>query len=730
MVHDFIGKNESGGNVDDTEPHLSIYMKRLSQLAPAAALGASLFIACFAEAGAKSSLAPLEPVPSAGQLAWHDMEMYAFVHFTINTFTGKEWGYGDEKPELFNPSDFDADDLVRTLAEAGMKGVVLTCKHHDGFCLWPTRTTRHSVASSPWKQGKGDVVKDVSRACKKYGLKFGIYLSPWDRNAVSYGTPEYIRMYREQLKELSTGYGPLFLAWFDGANGGDGYYGGAREKRSIDRSTYYQWNKTWGELKKRQPRAVVFSDVGPDLRWVGNESGYAGYPCWATYTPVPLQAGTEPAPGTVRYQLGTEGTVNGKYWIPAEVDVSIRPGWFWHEHENSRVRTPENLLNLYFNSVGRGANLNLNVPPDRRGRIHEEDKKSLSGFRALLDELYSRNFASGARAEASSSTNGYGAKWVLDRKRATYWAAGPKDAQPSVTLKLPETSTFDVIRLAEPVQLGQRIRKFRVDVREDGRFVKWVEGSSVGARVILKGKPVTTDEVRVVLEDSKAVPALCEVSLWKYPVLLHAPEIKGNRDGRVTLASTAGAVTRYTTDGSDPGPDSPVYEKPFMLPSGGTVKAVSEYRGKSSSVATSVIPVPTRDWKVLAGERRASAPELAFDGDPATLWHTHAAQGELPPPQALDIDMGREVNVAAVIYTPRRNSARGTIDRYAVYLSRDGKDWGAPVAEGEFSNIRANPVPQRIDLKAPVRSRYLRFVGKRVLEGSHVAVGELGVVEK
>lgn len=705
-------------------------MKRLSQLTPAAALGAFLFAACFPEAAAKDALAPLAPVPSAGQLAWHDMEMYAFVHFTINTFTGKEWGYGDEKPELFNPSDFDADDLVKTLADAGLKGVVLTCKHHDGFCLWPTRTTRHSVASSPWKQGKGDVVKDVSRACKKYGLKFGIYLSPWDRNASSYGTPEYIRMYREQLKELSTGYGPLFLAWFDGANGGDGYYGGAREKRSIDRSTYYQWKTTWGELKKRQPRAVVFSDVGPDLRWVGNESGYAGYPCWATYTPVPLQAGTEPAPGTVRYQLGTEGTVDGKYWIPAEVDVSIRPGWFWHEHENSRVRTPENLLNLYFNSVGRGANLNLNVPPDRRGRIHEEDKKSLAGFRALLDELYSRNFASGAQAQASSAIKGYGAKWILDRKRTTYWAAGPEDAQPSVTLKLPEMSAFDVIRLAEPVQLGQRIRKFRVDVRENGRFVKWVEGSSVGARVILKGKPVTTDEVRVVVEDSKAVPALSEVSLWKYPVLLHAPEIKGDRDGQVTLSAAAGTVTRYTTDGSDPSPDSPVYEKPFMLPSGGTVKAVSEYRGKVSSVAASVIPVPVRDWKALAGERKASAPELAFDGDPATLWHTHAAQGELPPPQALDIDMGREVNAAAVIYTPRRDSARGTIDQYAVYLSRDGKDWGVPVAEGEFSNIRANPVPQRIDLKAPVRARYLRFVGKRVLEGSHVAVAELGVVEK
>lgn len=300
----------------------------LNQLIKAAVLGGALCTACFAGAGPKGCLTPLKPVPSAEQLEWHDMEMYAFVHFTINTFTGKEWGYGDEKPELFHPSDFDADDLVRTLADAGFKGVVLTCKHHDGFCLWPTKTTLHSVAASPWKQGKGDVVKEVSRACGKYGVRFGVYLSPWDRNAASYGTPDYIRMYRQQLKELATGYGSIFLAWFDGANGGDGYYGGARERRSIDRSAYYDWKATWGELKKRQPGAVIFSDVGPDVRWVGNESGYAGYPCWATYTPVPLQAGTEPAPGTVRYRLGTEGTMDGKYWIPAEVDVSIRPGWF------------------------------------------------------------------------------------------------------------------------------------------------------------------------------------------------------------------------------------------------------------------------------------------------------------------------------------------------------------------------------------------------------------------
>lgn len=701
----------------------------LNRLVPAL-LGVCVLAAGMGTAGAKERVAPLLPVPSAAQLAWHDMEMYAFVHFTINTFTGKEWGYGDEKPELFNPSDFDADDLVRTLADAGFKGVVLTCKHHDGFCLWPTKTTRHSVASSPWKNGKGDVVKDVSRACKKYGLKFGVYLSPWDRNASSYGTPEYIGMYRRQLKELATGYGPLFLAWFDGANGGDGYYGGAREKRSIDRSTYYRWKTTWSELKKLQPNAVIFSDVGPDVRWVGNESGYAGYPCWATYTPVPLQAGTEPAPGTVRYQLGVEGTVDGKYWIPAEVDVSIRPGWFWHDHENARVRTPENLLELYFNSVGRGANLNLNVPPDRSGRIHEEDKKSLAGFRALLNELYSRNFAEGAEASASSTLNGYGARHVLDRKRTTYWIASKGDRDPSLTLKLPDSATFDVIRLAEPIQLGQRVRKFRVEVCENGRFVPWAEGSSIGARVMLKGRPVTTDEVRVVLEGFKAVPALCEVSLWKYPGFLNAPSVSYDRDGRVTLTAAAGAVIRYTMDGTEPGPQSPVYEKPFVLSGGGTVKAASEGNGRKSSVTARVVPVPSRDWKVIGGERAASAPELAFDGDSGTLWHTHAPQGEIAPPQALDIDMGRAVNVAAVLYAPRADSAKGTIDQYAVYFSEDGREWGAPAAEGEFSNIRANPVLQRIDLKTPVKARYLRFVGRRVLEGSHVVIAELGVLEK
>lgn len=678
---------------------------------------------------ALSSPPPLQPLPSAGQLAWHDMEMYAFVHFTINTFTGKEWGYGDESPALFYPTDFDADDIVGTLADAGFKGVVLTCKHHDGFCLWPTQTTQHSITHSPWKGGKGDVVREISRACKAHGVKFGIYLSPWDRNSPAYGKPEYLALYRKQLKELATRYGPIFLAWFDGANGGDGFYGGAKERRSIDRSKYYEWPRTWGDFRKLQPRAVIFSDVGPDVRWVGNEAGQAGSPCWATYTPLSQNEGKEPAPGTVRYQQGVNGTVDGQYWIPAEADVSIRPGWFWHEAENARVRTPENLLNLYFASVGRGANLNLNVPPDRRGRIHEEDKKSLAGFRALLNELYAHNYAQGATVEATSSWYDRQPGDVLDRKRTTFWAAATQDKNPALTLNLPHAASFDVIRLAEPIQLGQRIRQFRVEVLDDDRFVPWVNGTSIGARVLLRGRPVTTKAVRIVFDESRAVPALSEVSLWRYPSLLHAPEIASDREGRVTISSPAGATVHFTLDGSEPSADSPIYGAPVSLPKGGTVKAAYEKNGKMSSVATQLVAASTKDWKAIAAPRSSVSPELAFDGNRSSLWHTHAARGEIAPPLSLDIDLGRQTVVGSVLYTPRQDSGKGVVDQYSVSLSNDGKTWEL-AAEGEFSNIKANPVTQRIELKKPVRARYMRFTARRVIEGNHVSIAELGVLER
>jgi len=284
---------------------------------------------------------PYGALPEARHLLWHELEFYGFLHFTTNTVTALEWGYGAERPAVFNPTDFDADQIVGVAAEAGMTGLILTCKHHDGFCLWPSEFTGHDVAASPWRGGKGDVVREISEACARRGLKFGVYLSPWDRNHPDYGKPEYVAYYRNQLRELLTNYGPIFEVWWDGANGGDGYYGGARERRTIDRSTYYGWEETTALVRELQPDAVIFSDAG-DVRWVGNEQGVAGDPCWATYTARPAPGETRAVPGTTRYQEGTNGHRDGAAWMPAECDVSIRPGWFYHAGQDGRSRRPSN----------------------------------------------------------------------------------------------------------------------------------------------------------------------------------------------------------------------------------------------------------------------------------------------------------------------------------------------------------------------------------------------------
>ncbi len=409
-----------------------------------------------AQATSSKPPAPYGALPSERQLQWHEMEVYAFLHFTTTTFTDKEWGYGDEDPNIFNPAAFDADAIVRALKDGGMRGVILTCKHHDGFCLWPTKTTEHSVRKSSWRGGKGDVVKEVSDAARRHGLKFGVYLSPWDRNHPLYGRREYIGIYRDQLRELLTGYGPIFEVWHDGANGGDGYYGGAREMRRIDRGTYYDWPKTWELTRSLQPGAVIFSDVGPDVRWVGNEKGFANETCWATYEPKGEDGGPA-APGTSRTSEGMTGHRNAARWLPAECDVSIRPGWFWHAKENSRVKTPAQLFDLYCKSVGRGASFLLNVPPDRRGLLDEPDVASLRGFGELLRSAFKTNLAANAKATASNSRAGFPVRNVLDGDRYSCWAAEDGATTPEAVVELPRPTTFNLVRLREDIRLGQRV---------------------------------------------------------------------------------------------------------------------------------------------------------------------------------------------------------------------------------------------------------------------------------
>jgi alpha-L-fucosidase len=467
--------------------------------------------------GSESDLAPYGALPSARQLGWHGLETCGFIHFTVNTFTDREWGEGDEDPRVFNPTDFDADAIVSALKMAGLKGVIVTAKHHDGFCLWPTKTTEHCIRNSGWRDGKGDVVREISAAASRHGLKFGVYLSPWDRNNAAYGKPEYIPIYRAQLTELLTQYGPIFEIWFDGANGGTGYYGGAREKRLIDRTTFYDWPNTWALARRLQPDAVMFSDVGPDIRWVGNENGVAGETCWETYDPV-AENGGPAAPGDVNAKLSGVGTYHGKQWLPPECDVSIRPGWFWHEKENGKVKTARELWELYFESVGHGASLLLNVPPDRRGRLNDADVASLREFGELRRVTFAKNLAADARLTASNirgNSPRYAPENLLDGDGSTYWATDDAVTTPELRLEFPKPVTFNVIRLRESIRLGQRVASLEIDVRSGNAWRKIAAATSVGnCRLICTDGPVTTDNVRLRITSSPVSPALSDFGLF------------------------------------------------------------------------------------------------------------------------------------------------------------------------------------------------------------------------
>ncbi len=432
------------------------------------------------------------PQPSASQLSWHALEYYGFIHFTTNTFTDREWGHGDEDPRIFQPTDFDADQWADTARNAGMKGLILTCKHHDGFCLWPSRYTEHSVKHSPWRHGKGDIVREVSEACERHDLKFGVYLSPWDRNHAEYGRSAYVDYYRRQLQELLTEYGPVFEVWFDGANGGDGFYGGSRETRRIDPAGYYGWQQTWELVRRLQPNALCFSDAGPDIRWVGNEAGTASETTWYTLDTKGRFPGYNPPSYDAFHDLGT-GHIKGQQWVPPEVDVSIRPGWFYHRAEDTQVKGPQDLLDIYFRSVGRGTNLLLNLPPDRRGLIHENDREALMGFRKLRDSFYAAAAAGRVQPIADKDLCG-------------------------LELQFDQPQSINYLTVQEDIAEGQRARRWHVDAWVDGHWCRAAEATSMGWKRILNFSATRTDRLRLVVDESDGRPLLRSLSAHSFDV--------------------------------------------------------------------------------------------------------------------------------------------------------------------------------------------------------------------
>jgi alpha-L-fucosidase len=440
--------------------------------------------------------APLAPVPSPSQLLWQRQELHGFVHFGPNTFSGAEWGTGQEDPSVFNPTAFDAREWVSAFRQAGFTGIVLTAKHHDGFCLWPSKYSSHTIAKSPWRDGKGDVLKELSDACRDAGLSFGVYLSPWDRNHPTYGTEEYNRVFVNMLEEVLGHYGPIFEVWFDGANG---------EGPNGRRQTY-DWPLFVATVRKLQPKAVIFSDAGPDIRWVGNERGEAPLTVWSMIDRHRYEPGTP-----LSDELG-EGTRFGEDYVPAECDVSIRPGWFYRQAEDTQVKTPARLLEIYEKSVGRNCTLLLNVPPDRRGLIGSADLASLAGFHAALDATYGTDLAAGANASATSARADAPASAVLDASLDSFWA--PDAALPAtLSLQLPAAATFDRVVLQEAIALGQRIEAFTVEAQTSEGWQRIGTGTTIGNKRILVVPRTTATAVRLTIAESRDVPAIARIAL-------------------------------------------------------------------------------------------------------------------------------------------------------------------------------------------------------------------------
>lgn len=472
-----------------------------------------LFSMIFFSCSRTTDSAPFQktlPLPDSVQLAYQKMETIGFIHFTVNTFTDKEWGYGDEKPELFNPKKLDAEQWVRIAKAGGLKELILTAKHHDGFCLWPSAYTEHSIKNSPYKNGKGDLVREFVDACHKHGIKAGLYLSPWDRNHKDYGKPEYISFYRNQLIELLTNYGEISEIWFDGANGGDGFYGGANENRTIDRKTYYDWDSTFALVKKLQAGIMIFSDAGPDVHWIGNELGHAGLSFWSAINRNELTVG-----GSDQDYLNT-GDPKGKDWVVGQCDVSIRPGWFYHKKEDSAVKTAQELIDIYYKSVGRNAVLLINLPPDRNGLIHPNDSASLIAFKNILDESFAVNLAENAETNASDFFNRnplYKPQNILDQDINSFWAATTDTA--SIIVTLDSATGFNRIMLQEPIHFGQRISKFDITAEVDGKWIYLYEGTTIGYKRLIRIPECKTEKIRIRITESRDIPAISFFGIYK-----------------------------------------------------------------------------------------------------------------------------------------------------------------------------------------------------------------------
>ena len=693
-------------------------------------------------------------LPRPNQTEWMRLERTFFIHFGPNTFRGVEWGTGREDPSIFNPTELNADQWVRAIKESGGKMVVLVCKHHDGFNLWPTRYSNHSVAASPWRGGKGSVVREVAEAARKYGVELGVYLSPADlyqlrtnptnpngyygneseklRSAIptdpasfktnpskpraptagfkslTYQVDDYNRYFLNELYELLTEYGPIREVWFDGANPDPSVH------EDYDYAAWYDL------IRQLQPQAMIFGK-GPDARWVGNESGIGRTTEWSV---VPLSS----SPDTFRWpdmtaqDLGSLSKLTpGSYlwWFPAETNVPILHGWFWAPRKPTR--SAAELVDIYYQSVGRNGNWLLNLSPDTRGLIPDNQLAQLRLMAQVVDETFAKDLAVGGRVTADNANQANHASLALDGSLDTWWEAAPGQRTAALTLKLPKAVTFDVISLQEAVDhRGQRIESFSVDVWDGSTWKTMDQQTTVGHKRLLRwSSPVSTDQVRIRITGSRLEPTLAEIGLFKQAELVQPPVIsERDANGSVTIGGATGLPVVYTLDGSVPTPRSAVYRSPVSLRRGGEVYAACVASDGRLGMVTSknfagLAPI---GWRVVSvdSEEANDPASNAIDGNAATVWQT-GLNPERPLPHQITVDMGSAQRIAGFTYLPRRDESRsGVVESYRFESSVNGHDWIANVDSGHFGNIRNNPELQEVPF-APVDARFFRFTALKGL---------------
>lgn len=682
----------------------------------------------------------VEVRPTPRQIAWQRDEISAFIHFGMNTFSGNEWGDGKEDPNLFNPTELDARQWVRAAKAAGITRMILTAKHHDGFCLWPSKYTEHCVRNSRWKNGKGDVVGEFVEACREEGMHYGIYISPWDRHEKTYGdSPSYNQYFLNQLREVLTNYPGIEEVWFDGACA-EGPNGKRQE---------YDWRAYWKLIRELVPNAAI-TVRGPDVRWCGNEAGYTRKSEWSVI-PMPgdeqsWETSDKTLSGYIRDIYGED--LGGREvlmrsrqnrsvltWYPSQVNTSIRPGWFYHKSEDNLVRSLEDMLKVYYGSVGGNGQFLLNIPPDRRGLFHENDVARLKQIGDVLKTTFAQNLANGAKltTEVDGGKSVGDVAVVLDNNPDTFWTTTDGPTSLTITAELAAAVRANCLMLQEHIASGQRVEAFNVEILTEDQWRPAASCTVIGSKRLVRFDDVNVSSVRVHFTQFRVRPTLAGMGLYFAPAVISAPKVARNTNGAVTIAVPQGACVRYTLDGSNPTDSSQLYTGPIQMPQGGVITAQTfpltpgrDIAGAGAAITRMEFGLVKAKWKILDCDSE-DGPKVdarkAIDENLNTYWHSRFSSGGVDPmPHHISVDMGETVTIRGFTYLPRQDPWDGGIILRARFeVSQDGKDWTIAADNVDFDNIVNSRQQQVVKLKTDMPARYFRLTALRTANDSDLA---------